>query len=146
MAMSQQGIDPLLATPIMSAAPLGRRTDGAIGADDQELSGVAVPRDQFDQQLVCFLITDRESHGDQRFAPIGRERKLAKLLLGIEFNAGLGGIENDERFFLDRLRKVLSKPVHQPPAGTRGPPRPAIDVHRGALVQQVVSVDQKVHA
>lgn len=105
--MGQQGIDPLLAAPIVSAAPLGRRTDGAIGADDQELSGVAVPCDQFDQQLVRFLVTDRESDGDERFAPIGRERKLNKLLLGIEFYAGLGGIEDDERFFLDRFGKVL---------------------------------------
>jgi hypothetical protein len=105
-AMSQQGVDPLLATPIVSAAPLGRRTDGAIGADDQELSRVAVPCDQFDQQMVCFLVTDRESDGDERFAPIGRQRKLGKLLLGIEFDAGLWGIKNDERFFLDRFGKV----------------------------------------
>jgi hypothetical protein len=107
LAMGQQGIDPLLAAPIVSAAPLGRRTDGAIRADDQELSGVAMPRDQFDQQLVRFLVTNCESDGDERLAPIGRHRELAKLLLGIEFNAGLWGIENDERFFLDRLGKVL---------------------------------------
>lgn len=120
--------------------------NGAVGADDKKFTWVAVLSNQIDQQLIGFWIADGKADFDGRSVGAVVTDRLGSIGFQIEAAWSFGSIEDDESFRLHGKRKMASQPMEQTGSGPLGPARTPIDGHGRALVQQVVAVDQEVHA